>query len=168
MKVLLTILGIIATIGTSALIIGLIALIIKKKSQISWSWSWLIIGISLIVVLFVGLKFISFSEEDNGVDAPPAFAPGIFIIPPGGKEVSRDTTGKRIAYRNVGDKILIKVLDNAIPEALYFQNIKEKSARIRKRRTVLVVVNLLGGHVRFKNFGVKTVKAKVTIIPRHA
>lgn len=166
MKILLIIFGILATLGTSALIMGLIALAIKKKSQISWSWSWLIwllIGISLIV----SLKFISFSGNGNGVDPPPPPTSGIFIIPPDGVLVDRDTTGERVVYHNIGDKIVIDVVGSIIPEATYFVNAgKTPSVKITKRRTILTVIGLLKNYVRFKNFGTETARVRVIIIPR--
>ena len=91
-------------------------------------------------------------------------APGIFIIPPGGKEVDRDTTGKRAEYYNIGDGITI-LSDN--PKALFLVN--ETISPIKtKKRGFSGKVSKLGekNYLRFVNNGDKEERIEARITPR--
>jgi len=87
-------------------------------------------------------------------------ASGIFIIPPDGKEVDRDTAGQRVACRNVGDHIII---ESNRPEALFIL-MDTTRIRIDPVRTV-IRIDSLGGkdYLRFQNFGTKTERIKAKI-----
>lgn len=87
-------------------------------------------------------------------------ASGIFIIPPDGKEVNRDTAGQRVACRNVGDYIVIEA---GQPEALFIL-MDTTRIRIDPVRTV-IRIDSLGGkdYLRFQNFGTKTERIKAKI-----
>lgn len=91
-------------------------------------------------------------------------APGIFIIPLGGKEVNRDTTGKRVAYYNIGDKMTV-LADN--PEVLFLINETISPAKIRGRG-LSGRVSKLGkkNYLRFVNNGDEEEKIKARITSR--
>ena len=117
-----------------------------------------------MAIPFVSLVLPEKSTE-NATDAETKdFAPGIFIIPPGGKEVDRDTTGKRAEYYNIGDGITI-LSDN--PKALFLVN--ETISPIKtKKRGFSGKVSKLGekNYLRFVNNGDKEERIEARITPR--
>lgn len=141
-------------------------------------WLW-VLGISMILlaVIVVSIKWggtyannVKNQKDIAASTSVPSPVPssGIFIIPPGGKEVNRDTTGKRVAYYNVGDKIIVNVTSYPFPEALYYVDAKTDPIRIRIRGVALKAIgsNKAGIHIGFKNFGTKNVELKAKVIPR--
>ncbi|MBU1289685.1 hypothetical protein KKG85_00315 [Patescibacteria group bacterium] len=98
--------------------------------------------------------------QKSALVSAPVSASGIFIVPPGGKEVNRDTAGQRVACRNVGDHIII---ESNRPEALFIL-MDTTRIRIDPVRTV-IRIDSLGGkdYLRFQNFGTKTERIKAKI-----
>lgn len=133
-------------------------------------WTGIPVFVTIVLLLtgaylrFSGLerKTTSRTQESASVSSSTLVsASGIFIIPPGGKEVNRDMRGQRVAYYNVGDGITISASN---PKKLFLINETTSPARIRGRG-LSGIVSELGkrNYLRFINNGDKKEKIKTRI-----
>ena len=133
---------------------------------------WTGSAIAIIFFLLIGISYLRFSIIKYDTESKDVVkfqrsallsTSGTFIIPVGEKEVNRNTTGKRVAYYNVGDRITV-LSDN--PEALYYIDDDESRIKIDPYQTVLRVVSLGNkNYLRFVNHGNSAVKIKVRVTP---
>jgi len=130
-----------------------------------YKWLLSLIFVSIMAIPIV-LLVLPEKSETNTVDIikKSSSTSGIFIIPPGEKEVNRDTTGRRVTYCNIGDKVAIWA---NYPKELFL--IPETTPPIRIRgRGLSGRVSKLGekNYLRFVNNGDEEVKIKARITSR--
>ncbi len=96
------------------------------------------------------------------VSAPVSIsASGIFIIPPGGVEFSRDTAGQRFFPKNVGEIVSINTMSPI--NRLFFLNESGSKIEIDPGQTQIGIIDLgKRPYISFANYGDETATIKVS------
>lgn len=121
----------------------------------------ILIAITLLItgayLRFSSLESKSTSKtQKSAPDSAPVSisASGIFIIPPGGKEISRDTAGHRFFPSNVGEIVEIYTINPKNPAHLFFLNKSGSKIEIDPGLTQIRIIDLgQKPYIRFANYG---------------
>lgn len=133
----------------------------EKTSNTGWVYFAAILIFSLGLVLFL------WESDDTKTanarkSAIASSASGIFIIPAGGEEISRDTAGQRFFPNNVGEIVAIHTISPKNPSRLFFLNESGTRIKIDPGLTRIEITDIgKKPYIRFANYSDRTAKIKV-------
>ncbi|MEA2113203.1 MAG: hypothetical protein U9P63_00915 [Patescibacteria group bacterium] len=131
---------------------------------------------SLLILVCVGIIAIPFIKiilptptaetqkfaSVSGSVSVSSSASGIFIVPPGGKEVSRDTTGHKFFPDSVGEIVIIQTIEPKNPKGLFFLNESGSRIRIKPGLTRIRIISIgKKPYVSFANYSNANAKIKI-------